>query len=107
MKNVIDVVELLSSFGIDFIIVLSILFVTQGIKKYFKCKNKTAFIILIVSGLIVGILKVIGGHAEESLYITVIFGYSGITSLLYIAIDIFLPAIKEKYFPSVKKLNNK
>lgn len=103
MNTAIEIEKILISYGIDFIIILSILFLVQGIKKYFKCKKKTAFIILVVLGLTVGIVKIIMGQVKEDLFITVIFGYSGITSLLYIGIDIFLPAIKEKIFPSTKK----
>lgn len=103
MKLAIDLAELFFSYGIDVIIILSILFMVQGAKKYFKLKKKTAFTILILLGLSVGILKVIFAQVDESLYLTVLFGYSGLTSLLYVAIDIFLPAIKNKFFPSTKK----
>lgn len=105
MKTAIDLAELFFSYGIDIIIVISILGITQGIKKYLKVKKKTAFIVLISSGLCIGIAKIILNDVSESLYLTALFGYAGITSLLYVAIDIFLPAIKEKYFPSTKRIN--
>jgi len=107
MEKAIEIIELLLSYGIDIVIVLSILAMIQGAKKYLKLKKEIAYLTLIFLGLLIGILKIISGQVKEELYITVIFGYSGISCLLYIAIDIFLPAIKEKFFPSVKKLNGK
>lgn len=105
MKTAIEVFELFLSYGINLIIVISILFLVQGLKKYFNLKKKIAFLILISLGVLAGVLKIILSEVIIDLYLTVIFGYAGISSLLYVAIDIFLPAIKEKFFPSTKQIN--
>lgn len=105
MKTAIELSEMLFGYGIDIIVILSILAIVQGTKKYLKIKKKTAFLILIALGLITGILKIVLKYVTPDMYFTVIFGYAGLTTLLYITIDIFLPAIKNKYFPSAKDIN--
>jgi hypothetical protein len=89
MDNIIKTLDILLGFGIDIIIIISIVVLTQGIKQVFKCKSKTTFLIIVLTGLLIGIIKILIEPIEVSKYITVLFGYPGLSVLLYQGIKIY------------------
>ncbi len=93
--------------GIDIIAVICIVVLTQAFKKHFKWTSKTAFIVMLSVGTVCGLLKIIFGQVKLGQYLTALFGYPGISILLYMALKFFMPKLKEKFLPSVKNINDK
>lgn len=111
MKEVIEIAKIiymfLMSIGVDIVVVICIVAITQACKKKFKWTSKTSFIIILSTGTTCGILKIVSGQVELGQYMTALFGYPGISVLLYMGMKIFLPKLKEKFFPSSNELNEK
>ena len=51
MKTAIELAEILFGYGIDIIVIISILGIVQATKKYLKLKKRTAFILLLGCGI--------------------------------------------------------
>ncbi len=99
--------DFLMAVGVDIVVVISIVVIAQACKKEFKWKSKTSFIVILCAGVLCGLLKIIFVQVEVSQYMTTLFGYPGISVLLYMAFKFFMPKLKEKVFPSSKQIDKK